>query len=295
MAARRPGAAARGALRDSALVLEEDPGLWAPGVFFTAGHRSATHCWTASSRRSRARRAGRCKVQCIAPKTFQTWPGWYRTPVSRSITAATRGSVHRSVPKPWARAPWRKARSTCCSWGRSSLGLRPARPAPRSAAMPPFRHCRYQRVTLWRLTWTDRATEARIAPARNNFAACRRRSSKAWKSRRGRTDGFMRPVYTKCWELSLYFARFSKSFKTRLILSTYVIKVLRIRIGSILERAPVQPKGARLGSLRSRYCLRSIGNPVQSGPAWLNQCPKPVRLPVVKISWAKKIRVCTGQ
>jgi len=170
----------------------------APGVFFTAGQRPATHCWIASSRRSRARRAGRCRLQCIALKTFQTWPEWYRTPVSRSITVATRGSVHRSVPKPWARAPWRKARSTCSSWGRSSWGLRPARPAPRSAAKPPRLQARCQRLTLWRLTWSARATKVGISPAQNSFAACLRRASKAWKSLRGRTDRFMRPVYTKC-------------------------------------------------------------------------------------------------
>src|SRR6266404_32123 len=107
LAARRPGATNGRALGDAALILEDDPGFAAPSVFFTAGHRSPTHWRTASLFRSRDCRAGRCKVQFIAPKIFQTWPGWYRTPVSRSITAATRGRVHKSVPKPWARAPWR--------------------------------------------------------------------------------------------------------------------------------------------------------------------------------------------
>ncbi len=31
---------------------------------------------------------------------YQTWPGWYRTRVSRSMTVATRGKVHNSVAKP---------------------------------------------------------------------------------------------------------------------------------------------------------------------------------------------------
>ena len=196
-AAGRPSAPDRGALRDAALVLEEDPGLAAPGVFFTAGQPSLTHCWVAPELRSRACRAGRCRLHSMAFKIFQIWPGWYRTPVNRSTTVAMRGSVHRSVPKPWARAPWRRARSICgsCEW--SSFGLRPARPAARSAASPPFRHSRYQRLTLWRLTWSRRATEAIISPARNNLAACWRRSSKAWKSLRGRTSVFMRPLYTK--------------------------------------------------------------------------------------------------
>ena len=41
-AARRPGAADGGALRDSALILEDDPGPLAPSVFFTAGQRVVT-------------------------------------------------------------------------------------------------------------------------------------------------------------------------------------------------------------------------------------------------------------
>ena len=124
--------------------------------------------YTASSFHSRAWLAGRCRVQSRAPRIFHTWPGWYSTPVKRSMTAATRGRVHKSVPKPRARAPWRRARSTRCRCWRFSFGLRPARPAPRRAAMPPSRHCPYQRLTLWRLTCGARATEARISPERNS-------------------------------------------------------------------------------------------------------------------------------
>jgi hypothetical protein len=41
-AARRPGAADGWALRNSALILEDDPGPLAPSVFFTAGQRVVT-------------------------------------------------------------------------------------------------------------------------------------------------------------------------------------------------------------------------------------------------------------
>jgi hypothetical protein len=41
------------------------------------------------------------------------------------------------------------------------------------------------------------------------LAACRRRSSRPWKSRRGRTWVDMGPLCTKGPELSLYYARFS--------------------------------------------------------------------------------------
>jgi hypothetical protein len=69
--------------------------------------------------------------------------------------------------------------------------LRPARPAASSASRPPRLHARYHRLTLWRLTWSARATAARISPARNSWAACLRRFSKAWKSRRGRRSVFI--------------------------------------------------------------------------------------------------------
>ena len=72
LALRRPGAADGRTLRDAALVLEEDPGLATPSVFFTTGHRSVFHSFTFSGSRSRACRAGRCKLHSIAPRIFHT-------------------------------------------------------------------------------------------------------------------------------------------------------------------------------------------------------------------------------
>ena len=73
--ARGPRAADGRPLRDSALVLEDDPGSATPSVFFTAGQRVVTQCRTAVSFRSFARLAGRCSVQSSAPKRRHTWPG----------------------------------------------------------------------------------------------------------------------------------------------------------------------------------------------------------------------------
>ena len=70
-----PGAPDRRPLGDAALVLEDEPGLAAPGVFFSAGQVWATHCRTASSFRSRARLAGRWSVQFLDRRIFQTCPG----------------------------------------------------------------------------------------------------------------------------------------------------------------------------------------------------------------------------
>ncbi len=70
---------------------------------------------------------------------YQTWPGWYRTRVSRSISVATRGNVHSSVANPCAPGPLRNAASTRASCGASSRGLRPARPAAFKARRPSSR------------------------------------------------------------------------------------------------------------------------------------------------------------
>ncbi|HET9492333.1 MAG TPA: hypothetical protein VFR64_21625, partial [Methylomirabilota bacterium] len=46
-----------------AFVLEDEPGVPAASVFFTAGQRTSTQCWMAVSFRSFARLAGRWSVQ----------------------------------------------------------------------------------------------------------------------------------------------------------------------------------------------------------------------------------------
>jgi hypothetical protein len=71
----RPRAADRRPLGDAALVLEDKPGAAAASVFFTAGQRVVFQDSIAASFRSRARVAGRCKVQSSAPRRRQTCPG----------------------------------------------------------------------------------------------------------------------------------------------------------------------------------------------------------------------------
>jgi len=73
---RGPRPTDRRPLGDAAFVVEENPGLPAPGVFFTAGQRLAIQCWIATSLRSRARVAGRCSVHSRPRRMRQTWPGW---------------------------------------------------------------------------------------------------------------------------------------------------------------------------------------------------------------------------
>lgn len=74
-AARRPGATDYRVLRDSAFVLEDEPGPAAPGVFFSRGQRVRFHSAIAASSRSRAWRPGRWSDHPKPRSTRQTWPG----------------------------------------------------------------------------------------------------------------------------------------------------------------------------------------------------------------------------
>jgi hypothetical protein len=68
----RPRAAERRLFREAALVLEEEPGAAAPGVFFTRGHSSATQRLISFSLRSFALWAGRWRLQFRERSSFQT-------------------------------------------------------------------------------------------------------------------------------------------------------------------------------------------------------------------------------
>jgi len=182
-AARRPGAPDDGLLREPTFVLEDEPRVPAAGVFFSCTHRRVFHVVIAGSLRSRACWAGRCNDHPNRRSTRQTWPGWYRTPVRRSITVATRGKVHRSVLKPCASGPARIARSTSASCAPLSRGLRPARPAPLSPARPSACQAWNQWWALTRVTPSALATATCDSPRANSRAACSRRVSIAAKSR----------------------------------------------------------------------------------------------------------------
>jgi len=185
LAARGPGAADDGLLREAAFIFEDEPRVAAAGVFFSCAQRRVFHCSMAVSFRSRARRAGRWRDHPSRRRIRQTCPGWCRTPVRRLMTAATRGKVHRSVRKPCAAGPARSALSTAAKASACSCGLRPARPAPFSPARPRTFHAWYQWCALTRVTPSSWATAACDAPRANSRAACSRRASNAAKSRRG--------------------------------------------------------------------------------------------------------------
>src|ERR1019366_5696379 len=123
-------------------------------------------------------------------KMVQVWVCEYLTSVVASITSATRASVHRSVGKPLARGPRRRAATTSASCSSESRGRRPARPAPVKAARPPSFQSWYHFDALSRETPSAWATSAWLLPRRNMSAARRRRALSASKSRRGGTRFF---------------------------------------------------------------------------------------------------------
>ena len=140
----------------------------------------------ASSSRSVARRAGRWRLHPIWRSTRQTWPGWYFTPVTCSITSATRASVHNSVGNPLALGPF----------------SRPVPPWPgpphspwaddrvdRCASVPAFRRPPTSRASRTRSDGrppSSRPMSAWETPLANRSAACIRRACMPAKSRRGR-------------------------------------------------------------------------------------------------------------
>jgi hypothetical protein len=177
--ARRPGASDDGLLREPTLVFEDEPRPPASGVFFTWGQRRRTHCRIAALSRSRARFAGRCNDHLSPCRMRHTCAGWCRTPVNRSSTVAMRGSVHRSVPNPWAIGPRRSATSSPARCSAFKAGLRPNRPAAFSPVLPSACQAWNQRWAATTLTPSLRATADWDSPRANSRAASKRRASNA--------------------------------------------------------------------------------------------------------------------
>src|SRR5215831_18138010 len=105
-------------------------------------------------------------------------------PVRRSITAATRGKVHRSVVNPCAGAPRRKAPSSPANSRAVNRGFRPARPAPFRPLRPATFQAAYHRQAVIGVTANVRATAACDSPRANRRAASNRRAANPAKSRR---------------------------------------------------------------------------------------------------------------
>jgi hypothetical protein len=119
--------------------------LCAFGCCTIRGHSSATHRAISCSLRSTALRAGRCRLHRICLGMRHTCPAWCPTPVTRSITSATRASVHWSLSNPAATAPRSSTRLILASSAGPSWAGLPRR-AVRIPAVPPRSHRAYQRL-----------------------------------------------------------------------------------------------------------------------------------------------------
>src|SRR5450755_877480 len=160
----RPGAYSSGPLRQTRLVDEDDHSPLGGTLFLSAGQRLRFHASTADSSRSMARRSGFCELKPMAPRRRQTWTSLKRTPYNRSMRARTRLSVHSSVPKSWAMAPWSSATRSASSCLPPSCAGRPVA-IERSASMPPSSSRAFHVYAVCRATPTALAASAGVLPA----------------------------------------------------------------------------------------------------------------------------------
>ena len=189
----RPRAIPIRPLAQPAFVHEHYGSTLVSGFFLISGQRFFFHCRIASSSRSKARPVGRWQLHPNCRNIRQTWPGWYVTPQASPIKWATRLAVHSLVSYPSASGPRFKPPSIFFRSAGLSRGLRPARPACLSPALPLSANCHAHRFTDWRCTPTRRATSASDSPRFNSLPASIRRRSNASKSRRT-PSGFPMPT-----------------------------------------------------------------------------------------------------
>ena len=146
--------------------------------FLTFAHPSLRHVAIAFSSRSRARRSGFWQLHPMSRRMYQTWPGLYFTPNSRSITCATRASVHNSVGKPAARAPFKSTRSNSFFCSAVNGAGRPGWGFAWRASIPTCSF-RFHPETVEGAAPTKRATSRTPFPCRSIRPAIRRRASNA--------------------------------------------------------------------------------------------------------------------
>lgn len=89
------------------------------------GHRCVSHARTRPSSRSRGRRSGTCGVYPRRASQSLRYRWFIRTPRCPSMTAATRGAVHRSVTNPNSHGLWSSQPRTAAACVSDSFGGRP--------------------------------------------------------------------------------------------------------------------------------------------------------------------------
>jgi hypothetical protein len=148
--------------------------------FLMPGHAWETHDAITASSFSCGKRGAICGVTLRERNQSFKYRWFIRTPNRSSITAATRGAVHRSVAKPNSSGLSSIQRSTCeASRVESFAGLpRPGRVAKAdSLKRPRLRHRLIHRQTDRSLTSKSSATSSSGSPSKTNDTAKRRRCS----------------------------------------------------------------------------------------------------------------------
>ena len=180
LASDRPGAADERVQEKAGFILENEMGREARGLFLIRRQSLRTQVAMASSSRSKARRCGLCGVKPRRRKRRGRWSTWYVTLYRRSMSAWTRGQVHRSVSKPCEQAPEmsRSIKSSC--WRSVRKLARPGCGTAAKASCPSSRTACRQRSTLRRDTPSRLATSSGDNPLSRSATASSLRCSNCW-------------------------------------------------------------------------------------------------------------------
>lgn len=177
-----PSAYHRGPVAQAGFVDEDDGSAFCFCPFPKAGQVWRFHRAMAALSRWVARFSGLWthKLSCIS--TRQRDPEWTRNLVCRSRTAAIRGSVQRSLVKPWACAPPARNLPKATRWDCWTLGGCP-NGRRFQACLPLASRARRHRSAVGVETSHCRVTSAWVTPRANNAMPIFRRTSMASRLR----------------------------------------------------------------------------------------------------------------
>lgn len=156
---------------------EDDEAALLFGFLWIIGQVCSSHSEMASSSRSDARTSGFWYDQCKLCIRRRTWPGWYRTPNSSSMTRAIREHVHNSPENPNAFGPRsRSARRRDDCWSERRLPC-PIRDLDNSGSFPPSRFILSHWLTAPWVTPSASAIATCVQPWSESSTARSRRHS----------------------------------------------------------------------------------------------------------------------
>jgi len=159
------------------LVHQDDGAPFAPGFFFSAGHRSARHAAIAASSRWAARSPGFCGVHANVLSRRETCARWYETENCRRMSSVIRAHVQTAPRKPYASAPCASSSGIKERWSSVSLAAAPVWGRAANASSPRSRTKRIHLLTAAGVTARASAISCCFQPRCLSASARQRRSS----------------------------------------------------------------------------------------------------------------------